>query len=195
HHYWPHLILLCASALAVLLWSAAPARAAAFDDQTASLFPAPPALTLESWAACWGDYNNDGYVDVNAGGRLWKNNGGTSFTFAHWLSAGPWGDYNNDGLLDSYGSHSNSLYRNQSSGGTTSFVQDITMPPVPAGSGVSQYTNRGASWADYNGDGYVDLFVTGYETGGMSPYNDTLMMNNSGTSFSGSTIGSAANAR
>jgi len=197
HHDWPRLIMLCASALAVLLWSAALARAGSFDDQTASLFidVDPIGLPVSGYPANWGDYNNDGYVDLNVYGRLWKNNGGTSFTYAHWLPAGPWGDYDNDGLLDSYGSYSNVLYRNQSTDVTTSFDQPIAMPPVPAGGDISLGTNRAASWADYNGDGYLDLFVTGYETSGMSPYNDTLMMSNSATSFSGSTIGSPANAR
>ncbi|MDP7636904.1 MAG: VCBS repeat-containing protein, partial [Phycisphaerae bacterium] len=175
HHDWPRLILLWASAMGVLLCSAALARAGAFDDQTASLFPAPPAMTLAGYAANWGDYNNDGYVDLNVYGRLWKNNGGTSFTFAHWLGSGPWGDYNNDGLLDSYGYTSNTLYRNQSSGSTTSFDQPITMPSLPMA------VSRGASWADYNGNGYVDLYVGGYESPGYQA--DAILRNNQGVSF------------
>jgi len=167
--------MLCASALVVLLWSAPLARAGAFDDQTASLFPTPPAMTLGNWAANWGDYNNDGYVDLNVGGRLWKNNGGTSFTFAHWLDSGPWADYNNDGLLDCYGYASNTLYRNQSSGSSTFFDQPITMPTRPMA------VSRGASWADHNGNGYVDLYVGGYESPAYQP--DAILRNNQGVSF------------
>ena len=32
--------------------------------------------------AAWGDFNNDGFVDLQAGGSgLWQNNGGANFTF------------------------------------------------------------------------------------------------------------------
>jgi hypothetical protein len=88
---------------------------------------------MESWGCAWGDYDNDGYLDLfvtsyNGSNRLFHNNG--NGTFNQILSGSPandgamgvyyfspsWVDYNNDGLLDLFvaGGYSgkNLLYRN-----------------------------------------------------------------------------------
>jgi len=180
--------------IAVVLGFSPGLAQAGFTDRTSTLFPTT-GETITGWPASWADYNNDGYVDVSIYGRLFRNNAGAGFTFVGY-AGDIWGDYNNDGRLDAYGYTSDTLNRNLSTGSTTSFDRPITMPPLAAGGDVSNGTNRGASWADFDGDGYIDLYVTGYETGGMAPYDDTLMMNNSATSCTGSTISPwAANAR
>lgn len=126
----------------------------------------------------WGDYDNDGLVDLFIGGhdifnRLFHNDGGGSFTriFDHVLvkdeSSGPssearaWVDYDNDGDVDLFVSNlrvrrprriTNVFYRNDGDGLFT-LVLD---------SGLSKFTEDtiGSCWADYDNDGFVDLFLT-----------------------------------
>ena len=163
---------------------------AEFTDETATRCPGIDGGNLGNLN--WGDYNNDGYVDFLSGYQVWKNSGHPTYTFSYATSTGEgvWGDYDNDGRLDVYSCTSNNLYRNQSSGASTSFDQPITMPDVPsqaAGQGVSYGTNRSATWADFNGDSYLDLFVGGASTS--SYWNETLMLSNGAASFTGSTLG------
>ncbi len=119
--------------------------------------------------AAWGDYDNDGDLDLylvngNQGAnKLFRNNGGGSFTD---VTSGPlgdpssgydcaWGDYDNDGDLDLYltngGSPSNNkLFRNDGGG---VFV-DATSPIL----GVTS-TGVGVAFGDYDSDGDIDLYV------------------------------------
>ena len=69
--------------------------------------------------------------------------------------SGTWADYDGDGDLDLYVTNTfspNALYRND---GSDVFV-DITLDEGVADPRVS----RSASWADYDGDGDLDLYVT-----------------------------------
>jgi len=148
----------------------------------------------------WADYDNDGdpdlYVANRIAGQLWRNDGNGAFTD---VTAGPlskagvtgtaWGDYDNDGDLDLYLARelvSNRLLRNDSSGGTTIFIDFYNT--VVRDERVSQ----GAVWFDYNNDGDLDLFVANAGTDNSSGARNTLIRNNGGGSFSDVTTGAVA---
>jgi len=116
------------------------------------------------WSAAWGDYDNDGDLDLFAAtpsvpSQLYRNDGG----FFSIVATGPatlvyaavWGDYDNDGDLDLYTSMfpsagTNKLYRNAGAG----VFDDVTSDPL-TGSGLG----RGVAWGDYDNDGNLDLFI------------------------------------
>ena len=123
-----------------------------------------------SYSAAWADYDNDGWVDlfVSYTGRpdvLYRNDGLGAFTDVS-LAAGirddlhtaaegvTWGDFDNDGDLDLFVANidaADRLYRNEGDG---------TFINVTETAGVG-YTGRsvGVSWADYDNDGDLDLYV------------------------------------
>jgi hypothetical protein len=129
-----------------------------------------------AWGALWFDYDSDGRPDLltlniyNGGwtNYLYHNEGNGTFTRnltspigTDFLSGGcegaDWGDYDNDGLLDLFvadsGGVRSHLYHNQG-GGSFSNVATGPMltPPVDS-------QPHGATWGDYDNDGYLDLLV------------------------------------
>lgn len=135
--------------------------------------------------AAWGDYDGDGWIDLyvvnHAGpldltpaelaasparGALYRNLGDGTFrevaeaagvAFRGFGMAAAWGDYDGDGHIDlvvtAYGS--NVLYRNLGNG----TFRDVT---AEAGLDGPRGFWAGASWADYDRDGDLDLYITGY---------------------------------
>jgi enediyne biosynthesis protein E4 len=127
-----------------------------------------------SRGGAWGDYDNDGFIDLfvpqsgASGGSalqfLYHNNANGTFTrvtngpIAAVVSTGwgaAWGDYDNDGFPDLFLGNINQqnyLFHNNGAG---SFTED------PNPSFVSDIANsRSVTWVDYDNDGYVDLFRT-----------------------------------
>jgi hypothetical protein len=128
-----------------------------------------------SFAAAWGDYDNDGYLDLfipnlSQKNFLFHNLGHGAFTkmttgnivndIANSVACG-WGDYNNDGFLDllvvNRGNQRNLLYRNHGDGAFT------RIPTGATGNLVNDTGNyEGCAWGDYDNDGFLDVFVTNY---------------------------------
>lgn len=135
--------------------------------------------------AAWGDFDNDGWQDlflVNFAGpltmsddarrasgattALYRNNGDGTFSDVA-AAAGvalringmgaEWADMDNDGFLDlfvtAYGH--NVLFRNNGNG-TFSDATETAGVRAPFGFWT------GPAWGDYDRDGWVDLYVTGY---------------------------------
>ena len=141
-------------------------------------------------AACgtWGDYDNDGDLDLflayyrNRANRFFQNAGGV-FTEVHdsgvtgvdsWSLGAAWADYDLDGYLDLFvvnNSGPNFLYHNEGNG---TFAR-VTDGPVA----TDVNDPAGCAWADYNGDGYPDLFVS--DGNGGAP--NVLYKNLDGVSF------------
>ncbi|MDB4721111.1 CRTAC1 family protein [Verrucomicrobiales bacterium] len=187
-----------------------------FTDVTRTAGLAEPAFPTQ--AASWGDYDNDGDLDlyvVNESqsgpdtsteshfpSQLFRNNGDGTFTdiaaeagvrndrFSKGVTAG---DYDNDGDLDLYVSNvgKNRLYRNDLS--TNSNDRSMKFTDVAEELGLT--SPEGYSFApwffDFNNDGWLDLFVTAFESSAASvlldyrglPHGSTppcLYLNNNG---------------
>jgi len=130
--------------------------------------------------ASWGDFNNDGWLDLfigneNTGGsnhfsELYQNNGdGTFFEVAQahninaigFIKAVIWGDINNDGFLDLYISRlgePNLLFQNSGPENNYHFKE------ISKKSGVTEPINSFPAWFwDFNNDGWEDIWVSGYD--------------------------------
>lgn len=123
-----------------------------------------------SRGCCWGDYDNDGDMDLfvandsnepnffyqNRGNSLfYKINTGEIVTDMASSTSGCWGDYDNDGDLDLFvtnnGYQVNFLYVNNGDG---TFHRKTDGILVNEGS-----DSNGSSWVDFDNDGDLDLFV------------------------------------
>ncbi len=149
-------------------------------------------------SAAWGDYDNDGDLDIVYTGattgvapfgsifKLFRNDSGTfvdtsSTLPGAYFSALAWGDYDNDSDLDLLVSGHNGssatakLYRNDSG----SFVDSAV-------SLTGVYSSNSA-WSDYDNDGDLDIILTG-TTGAPS----IKVYNNNSGSFSEASYGLTA---
>jgi uncharacterized repeat protein (TIGR01451 family) len=133
---------------------------------------------VEYSAIAWGDYDNDGDLDILLSGRdagdtllsqVYRNDstpGGRSFTNINasltgvYMGSVDWGDYDNDGDLDILLSGIDScwpstphIYRNDSTPGGRTFT-DI-------GAGLAAVGESSARWGDYDNDDDLDILLAG----------------------------------
>jgi len=126
-----------------------------------------------SESSSWGDFNNDGWIDLFVGNSHWGGSAYNDFLFLNLpnddfvkITEGQivntqadsrsisWGDYDNDGFIDIFIANEsgvNYLYHNE---------QDSTFSRISAGEITSDnFSSAGCAWADYDLDGDIDLFV------------------------------------
>jgi len=128
-------------------------------------------------SAAWGDYDNDGDLDIILTGKttsgssttkLYRNDGGVNFTdisaslLALLRSYAAWGDYDNDGDLDILltgrdgeqfpQTRFSKLYRND---GNNTFTDILTLP--------DSLSSPSVSWGDYDNDDDLDVLISGFD--------------------------------
>lgn len=140
-----------------------------------SRFTEQTAITLNSGLynnVVWGDYDNDGFVDLlipgNPGTRIYRNNGDNTFTEKTGIvlpsinyGSAAWGDYDKDGDLDLI-----------ITGATTNSPVSNPVTKIYRNDGADVFTEQSAiilaplfyssvAWGDYDNDGNLDILLNG----------------------------------
>ncbi len=132
---------------------------------------------VEGGSAAWGDYDNDGDLDILLTGstnssyvsKIYRNEGDNTFTEQTGISlievyrcSAAWGDYDNDGDLDilltgfTGSSEVSKIYRNN---GNNTFTEQT-------GISLTGVIGGNATWGDYDSDGDLDILLTGGASSG-----------------------------
>jgi hypothetical protein len=147
------------------------------------------------------DFNNDGYPDIVLSSwslaepmRYYRNNADGSFTDVSdssglgYLNGGlniMQTDYNNDGFKDiwvlrggwkgKFGNNPNSLLRNNGNGTFTDVTKESGL--------LSFHPSQTATWADFNNDGWLDVFIGNETTPNEEAHPCQLFINNKNGTF------------
>ncbi|RKY89984.1 hypothetical protein DRQ09_00165 [candidate division KSB1 bacterium] len=128
----------------------------------------------------WGDYDGDGFVDIylckySAKNELYHNNGDGSFSRITDVAktgdirdsnGAAWVDYDQDGFLDLYvvnRDQDSKFYHNNGDGTFTDYSWNTKLN--------STALSRGCFPADYDNDGYIDIFLANIGKNYMYKYN------------------------
>ena len=140
-----------------------------WNDGSGVLTPVGAGITPSNGQIQWGDFDNDGDLDLlqtgmPSGTKVYRNEAGTfvplSVDLAGWYDMQiDWGDYDNDGDLDiliigrlDHTSQMAKVYRNN---GDATFTDiGAGLPPGIAQGGV-------AKWGDFDNDGDADILLSG----------------------------------
>ena len=123
----------------------------AFEDRTMEFFGV---AAVGDWAAAFGDYNDDGFVDLSAAGTIFRNVEGRKYEqMVDQMSVGIWGDINNDGHLDYVRvAPAGDIFYGDGKGA----LKGGPCPGVPA---TKECTAAGLG--DINNDGLLDIYYCG----------------------------------
>lgn len=157
--------------LAAAVASEAPAKPV-FVDRSLELGISPA-----GGHAAWGDLNADGWPDLWAGGAVWLNREGKSFTRVDAPGEGVIADIDNDGVGDLVSFAPIAVARGVREGESIRF-EPVKLPEIPT------TISRGVAVADLNNDGFLDAYFGGYENWPtQTTYPSIVLLNEGGKGF------------
>jgi len=172
-------------------------------NQTFSAMPdntIPSTILITGESIDFGDYDNDGDLDLLHNNKVFRNNGNNPMTLVESIEiksmmegSSKWVDYDNDGDLDilitgsTPDGYQTKIYNNTGN----DIFKEVTGLSLASGTyGVTE-------WGDYDNDGDLDFLISGYNG---YPFYFTVLYKNNGSNnftlvnglpFSGLTRGSA----